>query len=145
MSKQARFFSVALLFLLLVAVRVFLQPCFYDPLISYFKNEYLYTTIPDLNFSKYFLHVFFRYVINTIISLVIIYVVFMQKKVMVFSIKFYVFSFVLLSCLLLILLKYKLTEGHMFVFYIRRFLMHPIFLLILLPAFYYQQLKSNKN
>jgi exosortase F-associated protein len=36
-------------------------------------------------------------------------------------------------------------DDKMLVFYIRRFIIQPIFLLLFVPAFYFQQLASKKN
>ena len=59
MTKAFRFGLVLVLMLNLIGVRAFLEPLFYDPLISYFKNDSLTKPIPDLNFSIYFFNIFF--------------------------------------------------------------------------------------
>lgn len=127
---------------MLVAVRVFVQPYFYDPLIEYFKADYLHNSIPEINLNFFFLNLFYRYFMNTIISLAILYVVFDNFKILKFSFKFYTIAFVALSVILFILLKFNLSNDYKLIFYVRRFLIHPIFLLVLLPAFYYQKLKQ---
>lgn len=142
MSKTTKIVFIGLLFLMLIAVRAFVQPYFYDPLIEYFKGNYLYNTFPEINLGYLFLNIFYRFLLNTIISLTIIYVVYSDLKVLRFSVKFYAIAFVLL-CLFLFLLLNDHHQGYRLVFYVRRFLIHPIFLLILLPAFYYQKLKDN--
>ena len=53
-------------------------------------------------------------------------------------------AFLILGLLFWVLLNYELSLGYRLTFYIRRFLIHPLFLLILLPAFYYQKLKMRK-
>ncbi|WP_457618773.1 exosortase F system-associated membrane protein [Lutibacter sp.] len=140
MKRKIQILLIVLLFLLLIAVRVFIQPYFYDPLIDYFKNDYLHTVVPSLNFSKFFLHVFYRYTLNTIISLAIIYLFFNTLKTVFFSVKFYIITFVIFSLLLFMFLK--LDFDYKLIFYTRRFLIQPLFLFLLLPAFYYQQLKK---
>ncbi len=140
MKRKFQILLIVLLFTLLIAVRVFVQPYFYDPLIEYFKNDYLHTEIPNLDFSKFFLNVFYRYTLNTIISLVIIYLFFNNLKIVFFSIKFYIIAFVIFSLSLFVFLK--LDFDYKLVFYTRRFLIQPLFVFLLLPAFYYQQLKK---
>ncbi|WP_456420577.1 exosortase F system-associated membrane protein [Lutibacter sp.] len=140
MKRKIQILLVVLLFLLLIAVRVFIQPYFYDPLIEYFKNDYLHTAIPNLDFSKFFLNIFYRFTLNTIISLVIIYLIFNDLKVIYFSIKFYVIAFVIFSSALFVFLKFD--SDYKLIFYARRFLIQPLFVFLLLPAFYYQQLKK---
>jgi len=139
MDKKARILIIMVLFLALVLVRAFQDDLFYDPFIEYFRNEYLYGTIPVFSGSKLLLDMIFRYGLNTLISLVIIYVAFQNKDFLIFSIKFYSVAFILLSITFFIILKGELADGYLFAFYIRRFLIHPLFVLILLPAFYYKQ------
>ena len=141
MKKQIRIILIILLFLILVLVRGVIEPHFYDPLIPYFKNEYLYSSIPDLKIGKYFLNIFYRYAINSIISLAIIHLFFMNMKTLKFSIKIYLLAFLILCLGLFVLLKYNLIDGYLLIFYVRRFLIQPLLLLILLPAFYFQKLK----
>lgn len=143
MKKSIRIVLIILLFAMLIVIRGFVAPYFYDPLNDYFKNDYLYTAVPKINFYPYFLHLFLRYVLNAIISLGIIYLFFYHKKTMLFAVKFYVIAFVSLAVLLFVLLNFNLSEGYMLTFYVRRFLIHPLFLFVLLPAFYYEKLRGN--
>jgi len=142
MKKGIRIILIVALFLLLILVRSFAATTFYDPFIDFFKNDYLTSVFPEFATSKLFLNLFFRYVINTIISLAIIYLFFQKKQLVLFSIKFYAITFIILSIAYFILLKTEFSSGYLLVFYIRRMLIHPIFLLILLPAFYYQKKTS---
>jgi exosortase F-associated protein len=143
MNKIARFSFIVALFLMLVAIRAIAIAYFYDPLISYFKNGRLHMSLPEIDFGKYSLFLFLRYSLNAIVSLSIIYVFFSNLKVLIFAVKFYVIAFVILGAILLIFLKFDVIESYLPTFYLRRFLIHPLFLLILLPAFYYQKLKHN--
>lgn len=143
MKKILRIVLIIFLFLMLIAIRGYIAAYFYDPLNEYFKREYLYSSIPDIEFGTYFLHLFLRYLLNAIISLLIIYFIFMKREILVFSFKFYVTAFIVLSLLLFVFLKYPIIDGYMLIFYIRRFLIQPLFVFILLPAIYYQQLKLN--
>lgn len=144
MDKKIRIVIILCLFFLLILVRAFEDRLFYDPFIDYFKNDYLYDPIPVFSGSKLLLNLLFRYGLNTIISLLIIYVAFQNKGFLVFSAKFYAFAFVLLSITFFIILKGELAHGYLFAFYIRRFIIHPLFVLLLLPAFYYKQLTSRQ-
>ena len=140
MDRKVKILIILLLFLALILVRAFQHQMFYDPFIVYFKNGYLSESIPVFSGSKLLLHLIFRYGLNTIISLIILYVAFQNKDFLIFSVKFYVLAFVLLSMTFFIILKGELANGYLFAFYIRRFLIHPLFVLLLLPAFYYKQL-----
>jgi len=139
MNRALRIVLIIGLFGLLILVRAFGTKLFYDPFIQYFKNDYLDTSMPDYNALKLWLHIFLRYFINTVISLIIIYVAFQKKGLVKFSIKFYTAGFLVLGIVYFILLQFEMVNGHLFTYYVRRFLIHPVFVLILLPAFYYQK------
>lgn len=144
LQKGHRFLIILLLFALLVLVRGFANELFYDPFIAYFVDDYLHKPIPVFSGSKLLLDLFFRYSLNTLISLLIIYVAFENRDFVVFSIKFYIIAFIVLTVTYFIILKGELSNGYLFAFYIRRFIIHPLFVLLLLPAFYYKQLTSKE-
>lgn len=144
MDRKYRIPIILVLFLLLVLVRAFELELFYDPFIEYFKNDYLYDPIPTFSGSKLLMDMIFRYGLNSVISLLIIYVAFQNKNYLVFSIKFYIIAFVILIITFFIILKGELAQGYLFAFYVRRFLIHPLFVLVLLPAFYYKQMTSRE-
>ena len=128
---------------LLIAVRAFEEILFYDPFISYFKTEFFNLPYPKMHIGKLFLSLGFRYGINSLLSVAIIYVLFKDvSKVKFASILLGIFFLVL--ALLMLFLLFFLTEKHaMTLFYVRRFLIQPVFLLLFIPAFYYQQ-KNHK-
>ena len=140
MDKRVRILIIIVLFFALVLVRAFQNQLFYDPCISFCNYEWRDGSLPAFSGSKLLIHLIFRYSLNTMISLGIIYVAFQNKDFLSFSIKFYVLAFVVLSITFFIILKGELANGYLFAFYIRRFLIHPLFVLLLLPAFYYKQL-----
>jgi len=133
------------LFLILVAIRAVAIEYFYDPLIQYFKGDYNYLPVPEINYGKYFFFLFVRFCLNTLVSLGIIYVFFSNIKMVIFALKFHLGAFIFLSIVLLALLNYNLVDTYLVTFYVRRFLIHPLFLLILLPAFYYQKITRKKE
>ncbi len=124
---------------MLILVRAFAPRLFYDPFIQYFKNDYLYKAIPVFVTSKLFLNILLRYLLNFAFSLLILYVAFQKRSVIQFSIKFYAITFVVFMLAFYFLLQTGFQKGYLLAFYIRRFLIHPLFVLILLPAFYYQE------
>lgn len=132
------------LFFLLVLIRGFAPKLFYDPFIEYFKNDYLQKPIPVFSGWKLLVDLIFRYSLNTLISLLIIYVAFQKRNFNIFALKFYILSFVVLIITFFVILKGELQNGYLFAFYIRRFLIHPLFVILLLPAFYYKQLSMNR-
>ena len=144
MNKITRILLVVILIAALIFVRGFIAPYFYDPLREFFKIDYLQNPIPSVEMGNYFFHLFLRYLLNTVLSLVIIKLIFKDKSILIFAIKFYVIAFVFLSVQLYFILKLKLDVSYMYVFYLRRFLIQPLFLFILLPAIYYQKITLKK-
>lgn len=143
-KKPYRFLIIVVLFFLLVLVRAFASDLFYDPFIAYFKDDFLQESIPFFSGRKLLIDMSFRYFLNAVISLAIIYVAFNNYEYLKFSVKFYVIAFVFLAFAFFVILKGELRQGYLFAFYIRRFLIHPLFVLILLPAFYYKKIMSSK-
>jgi len=139
MNRTIRFFLIAILICCLIAARFLFQKFLYDPLFLYFRNSYLVAQLPEIDQGLYFFNLFIRFVINSFLSLGIIYLVFMKYKIVVFSIKFYMAAFVGFGLFLFLLLNSQLIENQLLIFYVRRFLIQPVFLLILLPAFYIQK------
>lgn len=142
MGKGIRIGLIVALFLTLIFMRSFAATAFYDPFVEYFKNDYLTSIFPEFDTPKLFVNLFFRYLLNTLISLLIIYLFFQKKQLIIFSVKFYIITFITLSLVYFLLLKTSFSSGYLLPFYVRRMLIHPIFLLILLPAFYYQKKSS---
>lgn len=124
---------------LLIAIRAFEDNLFYDPFLDYFKGNYANAPLPVVNPIKLFLSIGFRYYLNSIISIGILYVIFKDTKIAKFSILLYmVFGSVLMIAFFFIMLKLG-ESNKMYLFYTRRFLIQPIFLILFLPAFYYQK------
>ncbi|PWG04643.1 exosortase F system-associated membrane protein [Polaribacter aquimarinus] len=142
MNKYLKIFFLICLFLLLFLIRGFSDELFYDPLIIYFQNDYLYTQMPQINVWHLIVDMLFRYVLNSLVSLGIIWVLFERKDYLKFTGFFLMLAFMILIILFVFLLKDKFESGYLLPFYVRRFIIHPIFLLLLLPAFYYQKLSN---
>lgn len=144
MKTWSRYIALVVLVSLLILVRVFEASLFYDPLIEYFQNSYLYTKMPQVDTWRLIKSLFFRYSLNSILSLAIIYVSFKSIKLVKFAGFFMMVAFMILILIFVYLLRFEFSDGYLFPFYIRRFLIHPIFLLLLFPAFYFQILKRNR-
>jgi len=142
MKKGLKYLSIVILIALLFLIRAFENELFYDPLIIYFQNDYLYSAIPEVNVWKLVLDLIFRYILNSLITLAIIYIAFNKKSFVKFAGYFLSIAFVMLLVAFVFLLKNEFKEGYLLPFYIRRFLIHPLFLLVLFPAFYYMKLNK---
>ena len=127
------------LILLLVLIRAFEDTLFYDPFLNYFKDEYAHLPFPRINIFKLFFSLGMRFYLNSVISLLLLYVIFKDKQI----VKFSAFLYMVLGSILMISFIFVLTffaeESKMTLFYIRRFLIQPIFILLFIPGFYYQK------
>lgn len=142
MNKAVKYILVIILVALLFAIRAFENDLFYDPLITYFQNDYLYSSMPEVNIWKLVVDLLFRYSLNSLVTIAIIYVMFQKKSFVKFTGFFLMVVFILLIITFVVLLKNEFSNGYLLPFYIRRFLIHPLFLLLLLPAFYYMELNK---
>lgn len=130
------------LFGLLILIRAFENELFYDPYLTFFKNDYLYLDNPRREVLKVTLFTSLRYFLNSVISLGIIFIFFKDRNIVKFSALIYIASFLILLALYLYFVVNPRQEDYYIFFNIRRFLIQPLLLLLLLPAFYYHQLKS---
>ncbi|MGB6269884.1 MAG: exosortase F system-associated protein [Olleya sp.] len=142
MSKFPKYIWIAFLFILLVLVRWFENELFYDPYLLFFQNDYLYIDSPRQEIFKLVIFTSFRFLINTILSLLILYLFFKDKSVVKFAGLVYLISFVILIAFYLYFVLDPKQENYYLFFNIRRFLIQPVLLLLLLPAFYYYRLKK---
>lgn len=145
MKKIWKYIIAGFLFSILVLIRAFENELFYDPFLNFFKNDYLQAKIPEYNAWLLFVNHVFRYALNMIVSLAIIYVAFQNRHVLKLCIGLYIVAFVILIALYFYLLQHNLAEDYLLTFYVRRFLIQPLFVLILLPAFYYQRKIKNEE
>lgn len=139
MAKVTKYILLILLFGLLAAIRFFEEQLFYDPYLSFFKNDYLYIDNPRREVFKLAAFTTLRYVLNTIISLEILYVFFKDKSIVKFSALIYTLAYFILFLLFLYFVMNPKQEDYYLFFNIRRFLIQPLILLLLLPAFYYNK------
>ena len=127
------------LILLLVLIRAFENTLFYDPFLNYYKDEYAHLPFPKINIFKLFFSLGMRFYLNSVISLFLLYVIFKDTQI----VKFTAFLYMVLGSVLMISFIFMLNffgeENKMTLFYIRRFLIQPIFILLFIPAFYYQK------
>ena len=143
-KRRYRSVQIGLLVIMLAAIRLFEEQLFYDPLIHFFRSDYLTGKIPEIKFGLLLGNLGLRYLVNTLISLVIIYLAFRDKQIMKFAGLLYGILFVICFTLFVFLMINIENEHYLALFYVRRFLIHPLFILILLPAFYYYRLRNYK-
>lgn len=133
---------VAVFVFLLALIRLFEKQLFYDPFLDFFKGEFQNAQLPEYKSVSLFFGLVFRYFLNSVVSIAVIYVVFKDLPLTKFTTVLYLIFFLVLIGLFFGILKFSDQPDYMFLFYVRRFLIQPLFLVLFLPAFYYQ--KKNK-
>lgn len=140
-NKQISTLRIGLLITLVMAlvfIRIFEKNIFYDPLIAYFKGNFNTMPLPKMNQIKLFASLGFRYYLNSIISLGIIYLLFKNTKTTKLALLLYIVLGSVLLITFVFILQFFGETNKMNLFYIRRFIIQPLFLILFVPAFYYQ-------
>ena len=127
------------LILLLILIRAFETSLFYDPFLNYYKDEYAHLPFPKINIFKLFFSMGMRFYLNSVISLFLLYVIFKDTQIVKFTALLYMVLGSVLMISFIFTLNFFGEESKMTLFYIRRFLIQPIFILLFIPGFYYQK------
>lgn len=138
MNRLLRYFLAAVLVFGLIMVRKFEGTLFYDPFLAYFKGDFIKGPFPEYDSIKVSLHIIFRYILNSLLTLGIIGLTFWSRGKVKFTAYVLLAFLIILLPLYLYMIKTEFTIGSNIGFYIRRFLIQPMILLILIPAFLYQ-------
>ncbi|EJL66073.1 exosortase F system-associated membrane protein [Flavobacterium sp. CF136] len=125
------------------AVRAFEKELFYDPFLIYFDSDFKSLPFPEVDFFKLFGGLLFRYALNGILSVTLIYALFKDTEIIRFTVFLYLFFLVILFGMFFLILKCY-PDGSWLLFYVRRFIIQPVFVLLFIPAFYYQQQNQKK-
>lgn len=144
LNNKLKIALTAFLVMLLACVRGFENQLFYDPFLNYFKADYNVLPFPEYDLLQLLLGILFRYALNTVLSLGIIYVLFREIGVIKFTAILYVFFFLFLIAAFFLTICIYDNHNNLLLFYIRRFLIQPIFVLLFIPAFYYQNRITKK-
>lgn len=127
---------------ILALVRLYEYRFFYDPFMYFFEKAFQSGQTIDYSFEMFF-NVFLRFLVNTFISLLILWVAFRNWGIIKFASLIYAGFFIVLFPLFVYLMHHVQPEDYLAAFYVRRFLAHPLLILILLPAFYYYRLQRS--
>jgi exosortase F-associated protein len=139
LNNKFRILILIVLVSFLAIIRIVEKSIFYDPLLHYFKSDYTNFPLPLIDNFKLFFGLFFRYSLNTIVSIAIIYIAFKDFGLVKFATILYLIFFVILTAIFFFVLSFYGEESKMTLFYIRRFLIQPLLLLLFIPGFYIQK------
>ncbi len=123
----------------LAIIRAYEYDLFYDPFLNYFEGDFQHQPLPFYDTLPLFFSLVLRYGLNMFISLALIYVIFKEVQMIKFTFFLYLLFFMfLLFCFFGIIHIYG-SSNNLMLFYTRRFLIQPLFVLLFIPAFYYQK------
>jgi exosortase F-associated protein len=140
--KIVDFLLVALCVLTLAFIRFFEETLFYDPFLKYFKNDYLNLSFPSFNGIGLFFSLLFRYVLNASLSIAVIYFLFKDISLTKFASVLYLVLFLILILMFFGIVLFFDEKSNFILFYVRRFIVQPLFLVLFVPAFYIQKKHS---
>ena len=143
LEHRVKILVTVIIILCFGAIRAFENQLFYDPFLKYFAVNFKNSQFPQVEALRLFEGLFFRYFLNTILSLILLYALFQDKEILKFTAFLYLFFLILLLGMFFIILNY-FPEANWLLFYVRRFIIQPIFVLLFIPAFYYQQQNFKK-
>ena len=129
---------------LLVAIRSFGHEFFYDPFMYFFEENYVDTRELDFPLSLHF-NLLLRYLLNAVVSIGILYVALKDSEIVKFCSLLYLGFLLVLYPLFVYLMNHSGPGDYLPAFYVRRFLAHPLLVLLLLPAFLYQKIRERNQ
>ena len=141
MPRLARYLMVVIGVMGLVLVRYFETNLFYDPLDLFFQGDYLTRELPLIDPLFFWPSLIFRFLLNLIFGLMLLKGLFIDPQTIRFTWVLYLMFFAFISLALFGLMAMYQAGYYHQLFYVRRFLIHPIILLILIPGFYFYKPK----
>ena len=137
--KILKWFFVALAIFGLIAVRIVETQLFYDPFQEYFHLANKNALFPNFDWIPLILNYLFRFGINLFLSATIVHLIFKNKHWTLQAIVLMLIVFVITFPLYLYCIYTEFEVGYLFSFYMRRFVIQPIILLLIIPLFYYRK------
>ena len=123
----------------LISVRIVEDQIFYDPFQAYFHLANKHAAFPDFNWVPLILNYLFRFGLNLVLSAAVVYFIFKNKQWTLQAIVLMLIVFAITFPLYLYCIHTKFDVGYLFSFYMRRFVIQPLILLLIIPLFYYRK------
>ena len=142
LQNKKKLFFISLGLVGLVLVRLFENELFYDPFLAFFKQDFTNLSLPKVDSFLLFLGLLFRYALNTALSLGVIYIIFQEVTMVKFALVLYSFFFLISTIAFFYIVLFTTENYNWILFYVRRFLIQPVFLLLFIAGFYYQKLSN---
>lgn len=123
----------------LVGVRMIENDVFYDPFLNYFHEANKNISFPEFEWGKLIISHFFRFLLNIFFSCVIIHFLFKNKQWTLQGAVLITIIFAITFPIYLYCIHDRFEIGYLFSFYMRRFVIQPLILLLIVPLFYYRK------
>ena len=137
--KIIKWFFVILAIAGLISVRILENKIFYDPFLDYFQDANTGQVFPNFVWAKLVLNYVFRFTANSFFSLLIVHFLFQNKNWTVQALVLLVMVFAITFPVYLFCIGNRFEIGYLFSFYMRRFVIQPIVLLLIIPLFYFRK------
>ncbi len=138
-SKVLDLVIIGVLVIALLLIRMFEKDLFYDPFLDFFHGDTQNKMVPEFNTIKLFFGLLCRYFLNGMFTILIVYFLFKDLSIVKLTTFLLSIFFVVLIIFFFSLLHFSESPDYLFVFYVRRFLIQPLFLILFVPAFFYQK------
>ncbi len=129
----------------LIGVRTVESHIFYDPFLTYFHAADRNALFPEFDWFKLIFSHLFRFTLNLFFSSLIIYGIFGRKDWTIQGIVLMLIVFAITFPMYLYAISSKFEIGYLFSFYVRRFVIQPLTVLLIIPIFYYRQHLEKKQ
>ncbi|GEN73264.1 exosortase F system-associated membrane protein [Chryseobacterium lathyri] len=123
----------------LISVRMLEDKIFYDPFLEYFHEAIKNIAFPRFEWGKLIAGHLFRFMLNLAFSCLIIQCLFKNRQWTAQGALLITIIFVITFPIYLYCIHDKFEIGYLFSFYMRRFVIQPLALLLIIPMFYYRK------
>lgn len=123
----------------LISVRILEDKIFYDPFLGFFKSADQNAVFPNFVWGKMIISYLFRFALNAFFSLWIVHFLFKNKEWTKQAFVLIILVFAIVFPIYLFCINDKFQFGYLFSFYVRRFVIQPLAVLLIVPIFYYRK------
>lgn len=123
----------------LAGVRLLEGQIFYDPFLDYFHEANKNIEFPQFEWGKLIISHLFRFLLNLLFSCLIIQCLFKKRDWTIQGALLITIIFIITFPIYLYCIYDRFDIGYLFSFYMRRFVIQPLTLLLIVPVFYYRR------
>ncbi len=127
----------------LATVYIFQRDIFYSGFSDFGAGT---VKLPEFNALKFAVHKLIRFLLNDGFSLLIIFGIFQRKDFMSFGFRLFQVELLVILPIYILLTIFMYEQTRFFLQHIHRLVVNPVLMMLLIPAFFYQQhLEKNQS